>query len=46
MPLVFEEVELLAAGLGVDLLDLLAFLEEDAVHPHVGVDLHDVVVDR
>ena len=45
-PLVLQRVQLLAAGLGVDLLDRLALLEEDAVHPDVGADVHDVVVDE
>ena len=44
--LVFEEVELLVAGLRVDLVDLLAFVEEDAVDPDVRADLHHVVVDE
>ena len=33
--LVLEEVELAGAGLGVDLVDLLALVEEDAVHADV-----------
>ena len=35
-----------AAGLRVDLVDLVALLQEDAVHPHVRLDTHDVVVDE
>ena len=43
--LVLELVERLDAGLRVDLLDLLAFFEEHAVHADVRAD-HDVVVDE
>ena len=44
VPLVLQLVQLLAAGLGIDLLDALALLQEDAVHADVGPDAHDVVV--
>ena len=44
--LVVEEVELLVAGLRVDLVDLLAFVEEYAVDADVRADLHHVVVDE
>ena len=42
--LVFQQVELLGAGHGVNDAHLLAFVEEDAVHPHVRANGHDVVV--
>ena len=35
-PLVVEQVELLGARLGVDLVDLLSLLEKDAVDADVG----------
>ncbi len=44
--LIFEKVELLRARLGVDLVDLLPFLEEHAVHANVGLDPDRVVVDQ
>ncbi len=44
VPLVFQRVQPLAAGLGIDLLDAVALPQEDAVHPDLGADLHDVVV--
>ena len=46
LPLVLQLVELLAAGLGVDHADLLAFLQEDAVHADVRLDRHRVVIDE
>ena len=39
LPLVLQQVELLGAGLGSTMLDLLALLEEDAVHADFGLDV-------
>ena len=37
-PLVFEEIELAGARARVDLVDLFALLEEDAIHADIAVD--------
>ena len=44
--LVLELIEHLLTRLRVDEADLLALLQEDAVHPHVGLDLDRVVIDQ
>ena len=43
---VFQAVELLRAGLGVDEADFLALLEEDARHADVGLDGDGVEIDE
>lgn len=45
-PLVLQQVELAHACLRVDLVDLLALLQEDAVHADVRAHPHHVVVDQ
>ena len=46
LPLVLEQVELFACQSRVDDADLLALLQEDAVHADIGVDGDHVVVDE
>jgi hypothetical protein len=46
LALVFDVVELAGAGGGIDDIDLLAFLQEDAVEADVGFDGDDVVIDQ
>ena len=46
LALVLQQVQLLDAGLGSTTLDLLALLEEDAVHADVRLDADHVVVDQ
>ena len=43
---VFDVVELAGAGGGIDEVDLLAFLQEDAVEADVGLDGDNVVINQ
>src|SRR5262249_46057397 len=46
VPLILQLVELLKACLGVDDAHAFPFFEEHALHPDVGLDRDDVVVDE
>jgi hypothetical protein len=44
LALVLQQVQLLRAALGVYNANMLSFMEKYPIHPHIGVDLHRVVV--